>query len=327
MKKKRLLGLALLAPLALLTGCGGTVRLGFSPNWYYDNTVENTTGKSERLEYDVTFVPTENEGLRLDYDKGGTFVTELTSTEYAQFGKSLQVYRFHTELYLSGHYTRNGQAGETFNDFMISDVWFMKASDELRPIRSEKSVHSTVPSDEVGSEWYTTYEFNYAVNYTEDLSSADYELNIASPEDQKKETTGKIKLGYDETFLDNEQIIIALRGLNSASSAGGTFVTVDPQTQLPSKVNVTTESQSMTVSFTLNDNGKTETVGSGIDTVQVTCAYTSEQPGPSRRFIYAARTSDESKKYRSVLLRFENTTIYSLGTMTYTLRSATFNDR
>ena len=328
MKKKRLLGLALLAPLALLTGCGGTIKLGFSPNWYYDNTVENTTGKSERLEYDVTFVSTENEGLRLDYDKGGTFVTELTSTDYAKFGKSLQVYRFHTELHLSGHYSRNGQAGETFIDYMISDVWFMKASDELRPIRSEKRVHSTVPADGATTEWYTSYEFTYTLDYAEDLSSVDYALNITSPEAQKREATGKIDLDYDETYLDNEEIVIAMRGLSSSSSAGGTFVTVDPQTQLPSMVNVSTEAQSMTVSFTLNDNGREETVGSSIDTVQVTCAYTSAQPGPSRRFIYAARSSDEAKKYRNVLLRFENKqVIYSLGKLTYTLKSATFNDR
>ncbi len=319
MKKKRLSALALLAPLALLVGCGGTMTLGFSSNWYYDNTVENPTGKSERLEYEVSFLENATDGVSVHYEKG-TYVTELT----AETESSALLYRFHTELNITGNYANGGAQGDTFEDFMVSDVWFTRAEEGLRPVKSRKSVHATVPySSQNDPSWYTTYEFTYGLTYAQDLSDAEYSLDIAAPESRKTSRTGTIELGYEETFLDNEQIPIALRGLNlSSANSLVPFVTVDPQTQRPVTVKLGAESVSTAVSFELNG----EQIEGNIDAVRVSAAYDMAQPGPTRSFFYAARKDENSKKYRSVLLRFENAAMYNLGTMTYTLKKATFND-
>lgn len=317
MKKKRLFGLLLLAPLGLLAGCGGTMTLGFSPNWYYENTTENITGKSERLQYAVTFAPDQSDGVNLEY-REGTYVTELSPDT----ASSMPVYRLHSEFNIAGRYTYGSERGDMFEDFMESTVWFTKASEGLHPIKSEKRVHATVPSTEGGTEtWFTTYEFTYNVNYAEDLSSAEYTLDITAPESRKRTVTETVKLGGKETFLDNEEIAIALRGLSLPTSAY--FKTIDPQTQRAIGVNVASESVTAPVSFELNG----EHVEESIDAVKVSCTYDAKQRGATRNFVYAARSDDNSKKYRSVLLSFEYDVMYSLGTMTYTLKDATFEDR
>ncbi len=321
MKKKRLIGLALLAPLALLAGCGGTATVGFSPNWFYDNTVENITGKSEKLEYEVSFRPGQTEGISVSYDPG-TYTTELTAETLDQNGTGIQVYRLHTEYAITGEY-RNGVLTAAIDDSMQSDVWFTPARDGLRPIKSEKSVRATVPYARDTAVWYTTYEFTYDVSYTADLSEATYTLDITAPESAKSKKTDTVKLGFSETFLDNEQLVLALRGMNLSSSSLTPFVTLDPQTRKPVHVNLSSESVSTSVSY---DNGSEHVEGT-IDAVNVTVSYDMAQPGPARTFVYAARTDDASKKHRSVLLRFQNTVMYNLGVMTYTLKKATFKDR
>lgn len=316
MKKKNLLGLAIL-PLAFLAGCGGTASLGFSPNWYYDNTVENLGGKSERLEYEVTFKENATEDISVHYEKG-SYVTELTPDIY----ESKQVYRFHTEYRIAGQYNYGGESGDRFEDSMISDVWFTKASEGLLPLESQKTVHATVPVFGSSDDRYTTYEFTYKLVYAPDLSDAEYTLDVTAPEARKDR--GKVKLGYSGTVLDNEEIVVALRGANLPSSGTAyPFMTIDPQTQKAVRVNLTAESQSAAVGFELNG----EQIGGNIDAVRVSVSYDMDQPGPTREFVYAARKDEASKKYRSVLLSFKNTVMYNLGTMTYTLKKATITDK
>lgn len=327
MKKKRLLGLLLLAPLGLLAGCGGTTTLSFSPNWYYDNTIENVAGKNETLKYDVTFQPSVTEGINVNYETG-QYVTKLSAENIQQEegGTLVQAYRFETDYAISGRYSLGGQQGELFDDAMHSVVWFTRAEEGFRPIRSEKTVHATVPYNAGGADkWYTAYVFSYTVNYAPDLSKADYTLDITESPDGQKTATGTVELDDDRSVIDNEQITMALRALDLTSSSSALpFTTIDPQTHNAVTVRISTEMQSATVpAFTCNG----ETIEGNIDAVQVSCSYGSAQPGPTRRFLYAARTDENSKKYRSVLLRFENIVMYSLGTMTYTLKDAVFNDR
>ena len=70
MRKRRLFGLLLLAPLGLLAGCGGPLTLSFAPNWFYNNTIESLGGTNEQLEYEVSFTPSGIEGTSVSYDKG-----------------------------------------------------------------------------------------------------------------------------------------------------------------------------------------------------------------------------------------------------------------
>ncbi len=323
MKKKRLLWLPLLAPFALLVGCGGSMKLGFSPNWYQDNTVENVLGKDETLVYEVTFRPAEtDDGVRVNYGTG-SYVTTLTAENYSTESETVQAYHFHSRFDISGYYERGSERGEAFDDSMESDVWFTRTSEGFRPLKSQKTVHATVPYSEQGSdEWSTPYVFTYDMNYATDVSEVEYKLDITLPEAHKRTTEGKIELDNDYSVLDNEQIVMGLRGLSlSASNTNYAFETVDPQTQQAVSVNTAAEAQTTAVSFTLGD----EKVETTLDAIQFTCTYASSHSGPSRKFLYAARTDESTYRYRSVLLSFENPVMYNLGTMTYTLKKATFN--
>ncbi len=324
MRKKHLFGLLLLAPIGLLAGCGGTLTLSFSPNWFYNNTIESLGGTNERLEYEVSFAPSQIEGINVSYNNG-TFVTTLTAESIAQGEKTVLAYRFHTELNISGKYINGSEESDPFEDYMVSTVWFTKAEDGLRPIKSEKTVRATVPFTEKDSDaWVMTYEFGYNFAYDEELRNAEYTMEITAPAPRKKQENGTVKLNPGETYIDNEEILMALRGLSfSASASPVPFVTIDPQTKKTVKVNYSAEARNVAIpSFTCNG----ERIEGSIDAVQVSCNYNANHPGPTRSFLYAARTDENSKKYRSVLLRFENPVMYSLGTMTYTLTNATFGD-
>ena len=319
MKKKRLAGLALLAPLLFLAGCGGTLTLSFAPNWYYDNTTEYLGEKNETLEYAVTFVQNNGSSPSASYENG-TYTTVLTAGSYG----SKQVYHYATNFHISGTFGSDADA-YSFEDEMTSEVTFTRAEDGLRPIKSHKEVCATIPYQESDNS-YDTYKFIYDVTYAEDLSSAEYTLNITAPASAKTETpkTGTVKLDSDETVLDNEQIAIALRGLDLGSAnALLPFLTIDPQTQKAVHVQLAGEAVSTSASFTING----EKFEGAINAVEVSAQYNANQPGPTRKFVYAARTDEASKKFRSVLLRFENPVMYNIGTMTYTLKNATFNDR
>ncbi len=324
MKPKRFFSLFALAPLALLAGCGGTVALSFSPNWYAKTTSENLTGTYEHLVYDVTFKSNGGD-YAVEYDTG-TYETTLTDDPtFSLNGKTYAAYHLHTELSLTGRYFYKNEAEEAFEDSMISDVWFLSAGASLQPLKSEKYVHSTVPAVEPTTENLTrTFDYTYTVAYSEDRSSAEYTMDIAAPEENKGKTQDTIELETDGTFLDNEEIAFALRGIDYTSSTPITFNTIDPQTNRCLSVSGSSPSaEQETVSFSING----ETINETIPTAHIELSYNTSNPGPTRTFVYAAKTSDSENRFRNVLISFESPIIQSLGTLTYTLKEATFNDK
>lgn len=325
MKLKRFFSLFALAPLALLAGCGGSIALSFSPNWYAKTTSENLTGTNENLVYDVTFKSSGGD-YAVEYDTGSYKTTLTDDPSFVMNGKTYAVYHLHTELSLTGRYRYKTEAKEEFEDSMTSDVWFLSAGASLQPLKSEKYFHSTVPAVEPTVEKLTrTFEYTYNVTYAEDRSSAEYTLDITAPEENKGKTQKTVELETDGTFLDNEEIAFALRGIDYSSSSPITFNTIDPQTNRCVGVGTaaTPATQQEAISLLINGQKVEET----ITTAHIELRYSTANPGPARLFVYATKTSDSENRFRNVLLRFENPMIQSLGTFTYTLKEATFNDK
>ena len=324
MKPKRFFSLFALAPLALLAGCGGTIALSFSPNWYAKTTSENLTGTYEHLVYDVSFKSSGGD-YAVEYSAGSYETTLTDDPSFSMNGKTYAVYHLHTELSLTGRYFYKTEAEQAFEDSMVSDVWFLSAGASLQPLKSEKYIHSTVPAVEPTTQNLTrTFEYTYSVTYSEDRSSAEYTLDIASPEENKGKTQNSVELETDGTFLDNEEIAFALRGIDYSSSSPITFNTIDPQTNRCLGVSGSTPSaEQEAISLLING----EKVEDTITTAHIELRYDIANPGPVRTFVYAAKTSDNENRFRNVLLRFESPIIQSLGTLTYTLKEATFNDK
>src|SRR5699024_2690435 len=177
MKKIRLAGLILLAPLTLLCACSGGTPLSFSANWYRNTALGDSIGQThETLTYSVTFTPSETseEGLTVEYD-AGTYTTELINDNVTLAdGSTKEGYIYTTELSISGRYRLGGEVKE-FSDFVTSKVTFLPVGYGLQPVKSEKEVSSTSPRDAAAETLdgaVGEFHYTYDVTYDASLSTA-----------------------------------------------------------------------------------------------------------------------------------------------------------
>lgn len=341
MNKKRVAGLILLLPLGLLAACGGggPTSLAISPNWYENTLTTSTEYSKEELEYAVTFTPPSVSGkCTVSYEEG-TYKTTLEAVLYEyKDGSSARVYRYKTRLDISGHYTYSGTDGETFNDFVDSEVYFRTAGNALVPISSSKEIFSTSPVQNPQDDVYSTavhvkYEtvYNTASALNETLQSAEItrtwfnenqntEEETAGTDEDTETANAKIKSNV--SFFDNEEILFAMRGLDL--SAALKFYTIDPRTDAVATVATGTPEKA---TFSATDNSLTidgTAITEDIDTYSMYFYYNSSHSGPERKAVYAAKVDSRNNTYRNVLLRLEDPIPYGYGTLVYTLRSATF---
>ena len=341
MKKKRIAGLLLLAPLALLTACGGGNNgLALTANWHKNTgTRDNITGTEEALEYAVTFVKSTDTGaFTLDYEDG-TYTTRLSAVTEPPLSDK-QIYRYETELKISVTFTLNGVKSETYEDSGKTKSYFMTVADTLRPIKCEKEVVSTTPLSTSSSprdkleDNFTTFRYKTETTYNEGLSSATivttaYTTEKTESEDSTVTETEKesvsektVKLSGSYTYFDNDQILFALRGLDM--TAASTFKTIDPQTRLEVKAGMSSAPSaiSYTPSFLMGET----TVDQPIDAYQVRIGYNTSNPGQGQTLVYAKKSEDANNNvYRNVLLRMEVPIVYQHGTLVYNLKKAAFS--
>ena len=324
MKKIRLAGLALVAPLCLLCACTTQTPLSFSANWYSDTALnENISDTYEHLEYKVEFKEAEEKDFSVAYDPG-TYTTTLKS-ELATLpdGTSETVYVYSTELKISGRYTFNGETSDTFEDSVSSEVMFRNVKKGLAPVSSTKTVKTTSPVQNADSleESFKEYHYTYDVSYNVELTEAKItftDLNAETPE--PAETTVAIAEGG--TYLDNEQILFALRGLDLSTQK--TFRSINPVVNNVQTVSIYSPS-STTVSLSGAEiDGVTDDYE--IAAYAVNLGYQTSFPGGTQ-VAYYAQTVATNNTYRNVLLYLEVPVMQSLGTLRYTLVKAQFAEK
>lgn len=330
MKKIRLAGLLLLAPLTLLSACSGGTPLSFTANWYRNTALGGSVNDTlEELTYEVSFTPAENDSsFSVEYDTG-SYTTRLINANIAlSDGSTKEGYIYTTELTISGRYRLGSEVSEDFSDRVSSSVSFLPVTDGLKPVKSEKEVLSTSPIvslPETLEGAIETYHYTYAVSYDAALTTATAvytDLNAETPAPETREYA----IDGTTTYLDNEQILFALRGLNLSSVA--TFRTVNSVMGIVTEVSTGTSTTGPTslkesVDFTMDGTAvKTE-----IDAVQVPIIYQSTPSGQQQDLVYAATTDTNNNTYRNVLLRMEVPVLQSLGTLVYRLKEATFTTK
>ena len=329
MKKIRLAGLLLLAPLTLLSACSGGTPLSFTANWYRNTAHGSSVNDTlEELTYEVSFTPAENDSsFSVEYDTG-TYTTRLINANIAlSDGSTKEGYIYTTELTISGRYRLGSEVSEDFSDRVSSSVSFLPVTDGLKPVKSEKEVLSTSPIvslPETLEGAFETYHYTYDVSYDAALrtaSAVSTDLNADTPAPETREYA----IDGTTTYLDNEQILFALRGLSLSSVA--TFRTVNSVMGIVTEVSTGTSTTGPTslkesVDFTMDGTAvKTE-----IDAVQVPIIYQSTPSGQQQDLVYAA-TTDTNNTYRNVLLRMEVPVLQSLGTLVYRLKEAAFTTK
>lgn len=328
MKKIKIAGLVLLAPLALLCACGGTPTLAISANWYSDPalTDNSTSDKPETLEYKVEFVKPAGgsaNAFTVDYETG-TYRTILKS-ERRQLsdGTNETVYVYSTELAISGYYSMGDKKSEVFQDKVTTEAVFRNVNKQLAPISTKREVACTSPrqlAPETLEDGYRSYHYVYETSYDLELTKAkvaytDLKAENPSPAEQE------LPLGKGATYLDNEQILFALRGVNLASIVNLRSINPVERQVLPL---ATSNPASTTVE--LND----ATIGGikgkyTVDAYKVDLSYQSSHPGATQTLWYAKPNSPNT--YRGALLSMEAPVMYGLGTLRYTLVSADFTDK
>ena len=329
MKKSYLGGVLLLVPALLLTGCGGgTNTLSISANWYRDTGLSDQISQTyEKLEYTVAFQPAEtNNEFKAEYG-AGTYTAELKSERRAlSDGTQELLYVLSTSFEISGKFILNGSASEQFTDTIECTTVFHNARAQLKPVRSEKTIKSHAPNSQTPSTLesaFSSYHYSLITEYTDTLDSLKTTYTDLSKEDAEP-IENEYKIDVNGTYLDNEEILFALRGLNLASS--NFFYSFNSSKRAIEPLTTgTAESEDLLVKSLSIDGG--EAAETTIPCYKVALGYQSSTPGNTQTLWYAKTVNPTANTYRNVLAYMEVPVMYNLGTLCYTLKAAQFTTK
>ncbi|MDE7296410.1 MAG: hypothetical protein K2N84_04015 [Clostridia bacterium] len=332
MKKKLFAAACVLVPLGLLCACGGTVSVPVTAYWYKDSSTGNNMlgeHREEKLTYSVTFTPsTSATGLTLSYQTG-EYTTYLSATSKDEDGNTFEdtVYRYETELSIRGAYSVDGVKADDFADSVKSVVYFKGIGSSLRPIKSVKTVHCHAPNSDYKSkdDCSTLYDYVYAVSYNADGEKATITYTQNAPTDSEgapfAPTEKSVSIKDPTNYYDNEQLLFVLRGMSM--DAVFNVKTINPLSdQVETVKTVEAPAAIREVGFALDMGAETKT--HDIDAYRFTLQYNSPYPGMGQVLTYAKVTDKSNNTYRNVLLRMSVPILANLGTLNYTLVSASF---
>ena len=311
----------LLLSATCLTGCMGTThKVSFSEYWKKDSTAAKTDF-TETLEYDVKYESNNiSTYYTLDYTNG-KYKTELIASTEADGRK---IYTYKTELTITAVYTFNGEIVE-FNDKTLTEVKFEQSS-TLRPISSRKELISHSPAENVSSatpteisHCYKQYDYTVETVYTGNGAG-----NCKVTKNGETPTTQEdiFELDVEKySYLDNEQLLFAIRGLKAVANNSSTFMVYSPFAKNGQKIKTTFAAKEGTqFSYLRNGTAVKET----IEYFPASLEIESQNPGATQTAWFAATTDPQNNTYRNVMLRLETPISYNLGTLVYQLSSANF---
>ena len=330
--KKKTAILASLMSAILFTACTSpSNKVKFSESWYNDTTSDIKANISETLTYSVGFTAQSNADTQyraLRYNQG-TYTTELVSV----YSEELQtyLYRYSTELSISGEHECK-TTGEIFNftDSVTSEVVFTSAMQGLKPVSSKKTLLSHTPSTNTTpttlAECYAKYNYTVETTYDENLNGTSVQTiyydakDENTPAQEPSVTTTNFTAKDDSyTTLDNEQLLLAVRGITTFSSQK--FNVYNNSWKRSQLVGLSAQSETSD-EFTLKINGEDK---------KVTIAYTpislaiQEKNSGSSQTVWVAKTTERTNNvYRNVVLSFSIPLYSAYGTFEYKLVEANF---
>ena len=318
MKRKSILSIsALMLGASMLTACSSTNnKVSFRDYWYHDADIPTTP--TEVLTYDVAFekgAGLSDKNFEVDYSNG-VYVTSFSKT--TENGK--EFYRLQSALTIDVTYTYNGE-NVTFTDVVYSCADFEK-NVSLTPIQSHKEIVSHSPMRTAYS-LDTTYS---TVNYVVDVvyNGAGGTAVVDNLEDDKPaaERTFKLDDADEYTYLDNEQLLFALRGIDATQTSSPIFLVYSPFSQTAQKIQASYGSKVSGEKFTFKQNGEDTAKDRNFDYYNVTLALQQENSGTSQTLKIATNSNSKNNLSRNLILEMEVPLSYNLGALTYTLNSA-----
>ena len=333
MKKKLFAALALALSTVALASCGASnQKLIFNANWQQQTLKELSDATAEELTYEVKFDKAtfmQREYFTVEYcgtnnSNPGTYTTKL------EYLPESSTYRYSMELTIDVTFTlANGQS-ETQTDTVSSVAIFKKADQSLSPISSRKTVLCHSPNNVSAEKLEHTYtEYNYAfdIEYTYDgntltggtVTKTDYIGTLLKTSPVTNDFGVDMK---KYTYLDNEQLLFALRGV-SAMSGEKTVNTYNASLNAVEEMSITPSSDVKT-DFTFSlDGGEAST--KEIKYIPVALKSNNKNNQLTQTLWYAKTLESNNNVYRNVLLKMSVPMHYGLGTLTYTLKDAKFS--
>lgn len=323
-KNKLLTILSLVLCASTVTACSSVDQtVVFTPYWNANiNAAE--TELSQVFEYKVTLEKSsdsENKYL-LDYSNG-KYVTKI-ETEKQKDGSYL--YKYSTNFTVDVTYTLN--SGEltsyTSTDTVETTATFQLAQNRLRPHYSYKKIVGTTPLYDTKYEkiedCYAKIDSTAETTYAEDGKSGETKTRNLLTNGTYKDATKKFSIKSKYTYLDNEQWLFAIRGINPQENATAKVNAFAPFSNAMQSVSISF-SAAKGEDFTFTKNG--ESVKSTIQYYPVTVGLNMGTNSGNKQTIWLASYKD-NPAYRNMMLRMEVPLHYSLGTIVYALESATF---
>ncbi len=334
MKKKLVFiaGAVLTASLVALASCG-EVTTSIGANWYKDTSLSsNISGTSEKLTYKVAYDGSDaaNTTYSASY-ADGTYTTELVNSTYTREDGTVEnVYLYTTSLVIDVTFTFEGESA-TYTDEVTTSVIFGTADKSLKPIESVKTVSSHSPassSAESLDETTVYYHYTFTAAYDKNVTQATLTYTkLDGDESSLEDSTRTYDIDDAYTYLDNEQILFAARGMDLGDSASETVYTLNASRGVVQPVTIE-NSDVLEGTFQINiDSSEMPEGGYTLTYNAVTISINETQSGSSQTCYYAETTDASNNTYRNVMLYMETTLPYSLGALTYTLTDATFTTK
>ena len=325
MKRKTLISIAsVLVGTTLFASCTDmNNKVSFKQYWYRDSGI--VTLSSETLSYKVDFEAgtglSGDNGYALSYNNGN-YTTKLSLV--SENGK--EFYRYETELSIDVSYIYKNETF-TAQDSVKTSVDFEKDV-ALTPIQSHKELINHSPLSTAGATVNDCYEkYDYTVDITYNGAGGTVVVdNREIDTDNTTPTAFEIEDSDDYTYLDNEQLLFALRGINPSEKSAPSLLVYAPFTKAVQSIKASFGSKVEGEKFKFATKGETEATEKTINYYPVSISIDSKSPGATQDLKIATHNVSKTNEWRNVVLEMKVPISYSLGTLTYKLVSAEFSE-
>ncbi len=311
-KKIALLLAGILSAASLAACTDNDKHVLFNSYWQYDSLARGEQ-VNETLTYAVTYeAGAGNEDLSYTFTYGtGSYVTTL------QKNADRATYTYVTKLTMPVSF-EVGDETATFEDSVVTAVSFADAGESLRPISSTKTVISHTPTNSKATkidDCYLAHNYTLETVYTrEGKGTSTVTYNDTEETESSTFEYGKGKYSY----LDNEQLLLALRGI-STDVTSGSIQYYNPFLKTTQRVNLSFD-DTVSGEFSHTVNGEDLAVKE-ISYRPITLTINSKNPGATQTAWVATTDTPGKNVHRNVMLYLETPLSYNLGALTYNLTS------
>lgn len=303
--------------VTLFSACTGISKpVTFNENW--KTNPDASSPITEILTYKVSYEKTE--GLINNYDveyENGWYTTELTTKQGEKDGELYTYYYYKTSFTIDVKYVY-GSEDDSFTDTVITEAHFMRSTDDLRPIYSKKQLHSHSPLNaeaEKLSDCYAVYDYTIETEYNSDLTEGKTTITKHTDAEDITYDPDTFEIEDDARYLDNEQLLLALRGVNPSNFPTANFLVYAPFTKSVQNVKASFSSTTESTNFKFTRNSAP--FEESISYRSVTLSLNEKNAGSSQTLWIAEKTDVNTN--RNLILKMETPIAYSLGSLIYTL--------